>query len=209
MEGFTPFFEEGTRDGHGGENFRIGAADRQRAACRSGCVMGRIANFTTKADRSYFGQRSRAAHEAICLSRTVRFPYGGTRMQHFREKNATWQIISKLVYLSVLKLVEFIGDSLDCLRTFPVDARRTAGFQLDRVQRDLDPTDWKPMASIGAGVREIRIREDSGAFRVLYVAKFEDAIFVLHCFQKKSQATSKRDVEIATSRYRQLKEKQG
>lgn len=65
------------------------------------------------------------------------------------------------------------------------------------------------MAAIGAGVREIRIREDSGAFRVLYVAKFEDAVFVLHCFQKKSQATSKRDVELAASRYRQLKEKQG
>jgi phage-related protein len=65
------------------------------------------------------------------------------------------------------------------------------------------------MASIGTGVREVRIREDSGAFRVLYVAKFEDAIFVLHCFQKKSQATSMRDVELAASRYRQLKEKQG
>lgn len=65
------------------------------------------------------------------------------------------------------------------------------------------------MASIGAGVQEIRIREDSGTFRVLYVAKFEDAIFVLHCFQKKSQATSKRDVEIGASRYRLLKEKQG
>lgn len=65
------------------------------------------------------------------------------------------------------------------------------------------------MAAIGVGVREIRIREDSGAFRVLYVAKFEDAVFVLHCFQKKSQATSKRDVELAASRYRQLKEKQG
>ena len=107
-----------------------------------------------------------------------------------------------------MKPIEFRGDSLDCLREFPKLARREAGFQLDRVQRGLDPFDWKPMTSVGAGVREIRVRDESGAYRVLYVAKFEDAVYVLHCFQKKTQATSKRDVDLAAKRYRELSKEQ-
>lgn len=70
-----------------------------------------------------------------------------------------------------MKPLEFLGDSLDCLREFPREARRQAGFQLDRVQRGLEPFDWKPMSSVGTGVREIRIREESGSYRVIYVAK--------------------------------------
>ncbi|WP_129777298.1 type II toxin-antitoxin system RelE/ParE family toxin [Peristeroidobacter soli] len=108
-----------------------------------------------------------------------------------------------------MKPIEFCADSLDCLREFPRDARREAGFQLDRVQRGLEPFDWKPMSTVGAGVREIRVREDSGAFRVLYVAKFADAVYVLHCFQKKTQAASRRDLSLAEQRYRDLlKERQ-
>jgi phage-related protein len=107
-----------------------------------------------------------------------------------------------------MKPIEFRGDSLDRLREFPKEARREAGFQLDRVQRGLDPFDWKPMSSVGAGVREIRVRDESGAFRVLYVAKFEDAVYVLHCFQKKTQATPKRDVDLAERRYRELLKEQ-
>lgn len=84
-----------------------------------------------------------------------------------------------------MKPIEFRGDSLDCLREFPRDARWQAGFQLDRVQRGLEPFDWKPMSTVGSGVREIRVRDDSGALRILYVAKFEDAVYVLHCFAKK------------------------
>ena len=103
-----------------------------------------------------------------------------------------------------MKPIEFLGDSLDCLREFPQQARREAGFQLDRVQRGLDPFDWKPMSAVGSGVREIRVREDSGAYRVLYIAKFADAVYVLHCFQKKTQATSKRDIDVAHKRYRDL-----
>jgi len=103
-----------------------------------------------------------------------------------------------------LKPVEFRGDSLDRLREFPSDARHEAGFQLERVQRGLEPFDWKPMPTVGSGVREIRVREDSGAFRVLYVAKFADAVYVLHCFQKKTQATAKRDLDLGTARYREL-----
>ena len=83
-------------------------------------------------------------------------------------------------------------------------ARREAGYQIDRVQNGYEPDDWKPMSSIGAGVQEIRIRDAAGAFRVVYVAKFADAIYVLHCFQKKTQKTSKTDLDLAESRYRDL-----
>jgi phage-related protein len=102
------------------------------------------------------------------------------------------------------KPVAFRGSSLDDLRSFPVSARRQAGFQLDLVQNGRDPDDWKPMNTIGAGVREIRIRDETGAFRVIYVAKFADVVFVLHCFEKRSQRTSRLDVDLATRRYRAL-----
>jgi phage-related protein len=107
-----------------------------------------------------------------------------------------------------MKPIEFRGDSLDCLREFPQPARREAGFQLDRVQRGLEPFDWKPITSVGPGVREIRIRDESGAYRVLYVAKFEDAVYVLHCFQKKTQATPKREIDLAAARYREILKEQ-
>lgn len=104
------------------------------------------------------------------------------------------------------KPVVFRGTSLDDLRAFPAALRRMAGFQLDRVQHGEDPDDWKPMTSIGSGVREIRVRDDDGAFRVIYVAKLGDAIYVLHCFQKKTQRTSKEDIALAARRYKQLVE---
>ena len=89
-----------------------------------------------------------------------------------------------------MKPIAFLGGSLDDLRSFPSDARREAGYQLDRVQRGLDPDDWRSMPSIGAGVREIRVRERAGAFRVIYVATFADAVYVLHAFQKKTRQTA-------------------
>ena len=108
--------------------------------------------------------------------------------------------------MNQIKPLEFKGSSLDNLRAFPLEARREVGLQLDRVQRGLVPDDWKPMNTIGQGVKEIRIRETSGIFRVIYVAKFADAIYVLHCFQKKTQKTSQTDVNIASRRYRDLLE---
>ena len=102
-----------------------------------------------------------------------------------------------------MKSIVFLGSSLDDLRGFPADARRQAGYQLDRVQRGLDPDDWRPMPSIGAGVREIRVRERAGAFRVIYVATFADAVYVLHAFQKKTRQTAKRDLDLAASRLRE------
>ncbi|ABD87144.1 type II toxin-antitoxin system RelE/ParE family toxin [Rhodopseudomonas palustris] len=103
-----------------------------------------------------------------------------------------------------MKPVVFIGDSLDAVRLFPDDARRAVGFQIDRLQRGLDPDDWRPMKTIGAAVREIRVRDASGAFRVIYIATLADAVYVLHAFQKKTEATSKRDIDLATARFKEL-----
>lgn len=102
------------------------------------------------------------------------------------------------------KPVEFLGTALDDLRAFPLAARREAGHQIDQVQHGLEPDDWKPMNTVGQGVREIRIRDVTGAFRVIYIAKLADAIYVLHCFQKKTEKTSKADVGLAAKRYRDL-----
>ncbi|WP_255595162.1 type II toxin-antitoxin system RelE/ParE family toxin [Achromobacter sp. ACM05] len=100
--------------------------------------------------------------------------------------------------------VEFVGGALDDLRALPLSARREAGYQIDRVQRGLEPDDWKPMSTVGPGVREIRIRDVTGAFRVLYIAKFAEVVYVLHCFQKKSEKTSKVVLDLAAKRYRHL-----
>ena len=103
-----------------------------------------------------------------------------------------------------MKPVQFLEDSLQRLRDFPVDARQDAGYQLDKVQRGLQPDDFKPMPTIGKGVEEIRIRDDSGTYRVVYTARLADAVFVLHAFQKKTQRTSQRDIEIAKARFREM-----
>ncbi len=102
------------------------------------------------------------------------------------------------------KPIEFRGSSLDDLRAFPLAAKREAGHQLDQVQNGAEPDDWKPMSTVGRGVREIRIRDVTDAFRVMYIAKLADAIYVLHCFQKKSEKTSAADLDLATQRYRDL-----
>ena len=103
-----------------------------------------------------------------------------------------------------MKRLEFLGDSLEQLREFPETAWKEAGVQLHKVQQGFEPSDWKPMASVGQGVREIRIRDEAGAFRVLYIAKIEDAVYVLHAFQKKTQQTAKRDLDLAATRLRQI-----
>jgi phage-related protein len=102
-----------------------------------------------------------------------------------------------------MKPLNFIGSSLDDLRNFPEEARKAAGFELYAVQRGLEPRDWKPMPSIGRGVKEIRIHV-LGEWRIIYVAKFGDGVHVLHSFQKKTQKTSQHDIEIARKRYKQI-----
>lgn len=103
-----------------------------------------------------------------------------------------------------MKQIEFLGDSLEKLRDFPETARKEAGVQLHKVQQGIEPSDWKPMTSVGQGVREIRIRDEAGIFRVLYIAKIEDKVYVLHAFQKKTQQTAKRDLDLAATRLRQI-----
>jgi phage-related protein len=98
------------------------------------------------------------------------------------------------------KPVEFRGSALDDLRAFPARGGTSARPNPAWTR----PDDWKPMNTVGRGVREIRIRDTAGAFRVLYVAKFDDAVYVLHCFQKKTQKTSKADLDLAGQRYRDL-----
>jgi phage-related protein len=102
------------------------------------------------------------------------------------------------------KELKFKGSWLKDLCEFPKGARREAGYQLDRVQNGLEPQDFKPMSDVGSGVQEIRIKDEAGIFRVLYVAKFEDAVYVLHCFQKKTQRTAKSDLDLASKRYAEL-----
>ncbi|MDO9099165.1 MAG: type II toxin-antitoxin system RelE/ParE family toxin [Caldisericota bacterium] len=104
-----------------------------------------------------------------------------------------------------MKTIVFLGDSLEVIRAFPEQVRRQAGFELRRVQHGLDPSDWKPMNIVGVGVREIRVRDSSGAFRILYVASRADAVHVLHAFQKKTQKIAKRELDVAVARLRQVR----
>ena len=105
-----------------------------------------------------------------------------------------------------MKALKFMSSSLDDLRQFPLEARRAIGFELDAVQRGLEPSDWKAMNIVGSGAYEIRVHL-RGEWRVIYVAKYRDAIYVLHAFQKKTQKTRKEDLDIARRRYQQLGEK--
>lgn len=103
-----------------------------------------------------------------------------------------------------MKSIVFLGRSLEALREFPSSVKRASGYELDKVQRGIDPRDWKAMPSIGPGVREIRIRVE-GAWRVVYVANRGDAVYVLHAFQKKTQRTAKQDIVAIKSALKELK----
>lgn len=102
-----------------------------------------------------------------------------------------------------MKALKFVGGSLDDLTDFPLEARRAAGFELWQVQRGLTPSDFKPMPAVGAGAHEIRVHV-LGEWRVIYVAKFGDSVYVLHAFRKKTQKTRKEDIDLAARRYKQI-----
>ncbi len=102
-----------------------------------------------------------------------------------------------------MKPVVFVGSSLNDLRDFAPLARQMAGFQIDRVQNGLMPEDFKPMPNVGQGVYEIRVNVQ-GAWRVLYISRLEDAIYVLHCFQKKTLKTRKEDIDLAQKRHKEI-----
>ncbi len=103
-----------------------------------------------------------------------------------------------------IKPLCFLGDSLKRIRAFPNHAKQDVGYQLDRVQHGLEPDDFRSMPSIGKGVEEIRVWDETGTFRILYTARRADAVYVLHAFQKKTQATSRRDIQIAKTRLTQI-----
>lgn len=102
------------------------------------------------------------------------------------------------------KEIRWAGSSYQDILKFPTEPRKEAGFQLGKVQAGLEPDNWKPFDDVGAGTKEIPIRDAAGIYRVMYVAKFEEAIYILHCFQKKTEATTKHDKEIAAARYRAI-----
>ena len=103
----------------------------------------------------------------------------------------------------MVKPIVWVGSSLNDLRAFPEDARRVAGFELRRVQQGLQPTDYRPMATVGPGVEEIRVHTGH-EHRVFYVARFEEGVYVLHAFEKRSRKTPRREIEVAGARLRDV-----
>jgi phage-related protein len=103
-----------------------------------------------------------------------------------------------------MKQVIWMGSSREDLRAFPREARREIGYQLEHVQEGVEPDDWRPMSAVGSGVREIRVQESSGAFRCIYLAKRQEGIYVLHCFQKKTQKTGRQDLDLAERRFKAI-----
>jgi phage-related protein len=101
------------------------------------------------------------------------------------------------------KSLLWLGSSRSDVRAFPEGARSTVGFQLRRIQQGLDPNDWKPMPTVGPGVREVRIHVE-GEHRVFYVASFPEAVYVLHAFEKKARRTAVQDLELGRKRFRDL-----
>jgi phage-related protein len=106
--------------------------------------------------------------------------------------------------MAAAKPVTFLGDSLKELRGFPDDARQDAGYQIDKIQRGEQPDDCKPLPAVGLGVEELRVWADAGTFRVVYLARRREAVYVLHAFQKKTRRTAQRDLDLARKRYAEL-----
>jgi len=102
-----------------------------------------------------------------------------------------------------MKKLFWVGSTLQDLRAFPDTARRMAGHELQLVQEGLEPDDWKPMTSVGTGVYELRIHSNL-EHRVFYVAKFQEGVYVLHAFEKRTRQTAQRDIELARERYRDV-----
>ena len=102
-----------------------------------------------------------------------------------------------------MKSIEWLGDSRRAVREFPDAARQQAGVELFAVQLGDNPSDWKPMPTVGSGANEIRIHAGN-EYRVIYIAKFVEAVYVLHAFEKKTRQMPKQDIELAARRYREL-----
>jgi phage-related protein len=103
-----------------------------------------------------------------------------------------------------MKALKWVGTSLQDLTAFPKEARREAGYEIHRVQSGLEPVNWKPMPEVGAGVCEIRIRDESGIYRLFYVANKANFVYVLHAFEKKTQRTLKSDIDLGKKRFKSI-----
>ncbi|MXW49434.1 MAG: type II toxin-antitoxin system RelE/ParE family toxin [Gammaproteobacteria bacterium] len=103
-----------------------------------------------------------------------------------------------------MKVAKFAGSSLADLRAFPKAARVDMGRQIDRLQQGLDPHNWRPLPSVGRGVREIRIRSEGNIYRSMYVTNIDDVVYILHVFEKKSQRTPTQAIKIAKARLQTL-----
>lgn len=102
-----------------------------------------------------------------------------------------------------MKRIIWIGNTYQTILSFPKGAKQITGYNLDRVQRGLEPSDWKPMTSVGKGVKEIRIHTQN-EYRVIYTANFEEGIYILHALIKKTQKTSQKDIDIAKQRFKEV-----
>ncbi|MEO6443734.1 MAG: type II toxin-antitoxin system RelE/ParE family toxin [Gemmatimonadaceae bacterium] len=140
------------------------------------------------------------------LSRTCALPCSASVRLNRSSQAACDRPLWRVSYIYLYTVIThrpllWVGSALEDLRAFPVSARRRAGHALDLLQQGITPIDCTPTPSVGRGVMELRIRA-GGAFRVFFVARFKDGIYVLHAFQKKSQATARRDIELGARRYR-------
>jgi phage-related protein len=99
-----------------------------------------------------------------------------------------------------MKDIEFLGNSLENIQLFSDTAKQRTGYELHKLQMGLNPDNWKPMTSVGPGVKEIRVSASDGIYRTVYIAKFKEAIYVLHAFQKKNQKTRQEDIDLAKKR---------
>jgi phage-related protein len=97
------------------------------------------------------------------------------------------------------------GDSREVLQSFPDDVRQNLGFQLWQLQQGDRPSDYRPLSSIGTGVFELRDQDARAWYRVIYLSRTNDVIYVLHCFEKKSREMPKRDFETAKQRLKAVK----
>lgn len=102
------------------------------------------------------------------------------------------------------KELKFVGSTQKALQAFPVIARGIAGVQIENLLYGGVPADWKPMKTVGQGVREIRIRDDGNAYRVFYVVVTNDAVYLLHAFQKTTEETEKKDIDKGKTNYKEV-----
>lgn len=126
-----------------------------------------------------------------------------TESDYAPDRPVTADRVYKLLYNPIMKPLVWLGSSRDDVRGFSREARQEAGYELYQIQKGLDPSDWRPMPSIGAGVVEIRVHAEK-EYRVLYIAKFAEAIYVLHTFAKRTRQTARGDVELTRARLKQL-----